>query len=250
MQFCRTISLDNNNSVKLTSSREDNSTTNDSMVMKIAHAQLHIYTNIMYKFQSSTCKTVGEKLRAKLCPRTDRQPWWFQYTPSTSIEGCINIVRKGEIACNKQFLLFSQCFLPYVFYYITDRISHVRMICRLQMLWIWLSPKFCHLAKVTAASQYMSLVMREISKNVAPPGWLSGEHVGLMSWWLWVRSLVEATFLSGVFPPLTSAEACEKSSQWLLKRKVVLVLVWESQETQWYDLSVKVALNPNTTNQI
>ena len=25
-----------------------------------------------------------------------------------------NIVRKGEIACNKQFLLFSQCFLPYM----------------------------------------------------------------------------------------------------------------------------------------
>ena len=24
-----------------------------------------------------------------------------------------NIVRKGEIACNKQFLLFSQCFLSY-----------------------------------------------------------------------------------------------------------------------------------------
>ena len=23
-----------------------------------------------------------------------------------------NIVRKGEIACNKQFLLFSQCFYP------------------------------------------------------------------------------------------------------------------------------------------
>ena len=27
------------------------------------------------------------------------------------IYGCGNIVRKGEIACNKQFLLFSQCFL-------------------------------------------------------------------------------------------------------------------------------------------
>ena len=39
--------------------------------MKITHAQLHIYTNIMYKFQSSTCKTVGEKLGTKLCPRTD-----------------------------------------------------------------------------------------------------------------------------------------------------------------------------------
>ena len=25
-----------------------------------------------------------------------------------------NIVRKGEIACNKQFLLFSQCFLPHM----------------------------------------------------------------------------------------------------------------------------------------
>ena len=25
-----------------------------------------------------------------------------------------NIVRKGEIAFNKQFLLFSQCFLPYM----------------------------------------------------------------------------------------------------------------------------------------
>ena len=24
-----------------------------------------------------------------------------------------NILRKGENACNKQFLLFSQCFLPY-----------------------------------------------------------------------------------------------------------------------------------------
>ena len=53
--------------------------------MKIAHAQLHMFTNIMYKFQSSTCKTVGEKLQTKLLPRTDRQmdghPWQFQYTP-------------------------------------------------------------------------------------------------------------------------------------------------------------------------
>ena len=73
MQYCRIISLDNNNSVKFTSSREDNSTTNDSMVMKIAHAQLPMYTNIMYNFQSSMCKTVEEKLRTKLCPQTDRQ---------------------------------------------------------------------------------------------------------------------------------------------------------------------------------
>ena len=62
MQYCSIISLDNNNSVKFTSSRGDDSTTNHSMVMKIAHAQVHLYTNIMYKVQSSMCKTVGEKL--------------------------------------------------------------------------------------------------------------------------------------------------------------------------------------------
>ena len=81
------ISLDNNNSEKFKSSRGDNSTTNDSMVMKIPHAQLHMYTNILYKFQSNTCKTVGEMLRTKLCPQTDGQPWRFQYTPSTSNGG-------------------------------------------------------------------------------------------------------------------------------------------------------------------
>ena len=50
--------------------------------------------------------------------------------------------------------------------------------------------------------------------------WLSGVRVGLMTWWLRVRSPDEATFLSGVFSPLTSAEACEKSSQWLWKEKL------------------------------
>ena len=32
-----------------------------------------------------------------------------------------------------------------------------------------------------------------------PPGWLSGERVGLMTSWLWVRSSVEATFLPVYF---------------------------------------------------
>ena len=54
----------------------------------------------------------------------------------------------------------------------------------------------------------------------ALPGWLSGERVGLMTWWLRVRSQVEATFLSSVFSPLTSVEACEKSSRWLWKEKL------------------------------
>ena len=50
-----------------------------------------------------------------------------------------NIVRKGEIACNKQFLLFSQCFLPYM-----ALIFHFKytLKCRLQFVSIWTSLKF------------------------------------------------------------------------------------------------------------
>ena len=50
---------------------------------------------------------------------------------------------------------------------------------------------------------------------MALPGCLIGECVGLMTWWLWIRGPVEARLLCGVFLPLTSADACEKSSEWL-----------------------------------
>ena len=58
-------------------------------------------------------------------------------------------------------------------------------------------------------------IMEHSESFTALPGWLSVEGVGLITWWLWVWSLGEATFLSGVFSPLTSAKACEKSSWWL-----------------------------------
>ena len=45
--------------VKFTSSRGDNSATNDSMVMKIAHAELYTTSNIVCNFEFSTCNTVG-----------------------------------------------------------------------------------------------------------------------------------------------------------------------------------------------
>ena len=53
-----------------------------------------------------------------------------------------NIVRKGEIACDKQFLLFLQCFLPY-----TTLIFHFKctLKCRLQFVSIWTSLKFFRL---------------------------------------------------------------------------------------------------------
>ena len=45
-----------------------------------------------------------------------------------------NIVRKGEIACKKQYLLFSQCFLPDI-----ALIFHLKCIlkCRLQLVSVW-----------------------------------------------------------------------------------------------------------------
>ena len=96
-----------------------------------------------------------------------------------------NIEEKGEIARYEQFLLFSQCF-------------HKSFLFEYRLVNTCIS----------------NLVPCSTICTTAPPGWLSGESVGLMTWWLWIRSPVEANFLSGVFPPLTSAEACEKSC-WL-----------------------------------
>ena len=52
------------------------------------------------------------------------------------------MVRNREFACNKQFLLFSQCFLPYM-----ALIFHFKctLKCCLQFVSIWTSPKFCGL---------------------------------------------------------------------------------------------------------
>ena len=68
----------------------------------------------------------------------------------------------------------------------------------------------------------------------------------------WVPFPVEANFLSGVFSPLTSAEACEKSSPWLWKENCVSTGVRKPGNicvTDHHDmtLAVKVTLNPNTT---
>ena len=53
-----------------------------------------------------------------------------------------NIVRQLEIACNKQFLLFPQCFLPYM-----ALIFHFKctLKCRLQFVLVWINVKFCRL---------------------------------------------------------------------------------------------------------
>ena len=55
-----------------------------------------------------------------------------------------NILRKGEIACFKQYLLFSQCFLPNM-----ALIFHFNCTLEscLQFVSVWTHVKFCHLVK-------------------------------------------------------------------------------------------------------
>ena len=50
-----------------------------------------------------------------------------------------NSVGKGEIACNEQFLLFPQCFLPV---WRTSCHFHQTQECRLQTLSVWKSLEF------------------------------------------------------------------------------------------------------------
>ena len=55
-----------------------------------------------------------------------------------------NNVGKGENTGDQHFLLFPQCFLPYQ----SEKSAFWQnLICHLQMLSIWLGPKFCHLVK-------------------------------------------------------------------------------------------------------
>ena len=68
--------------------------------MEIAHAQLRMYTNIMYKFQSSTWQNCRRKAPDKIVStdrwtdtetdnETDRRPWRFKYTPLHFVVGGI-----------------------------------------------------------------------------------------------------------------------------------------------------------------
>ena len=50
-----------------------------------------------------------------------------------------NIVRKGGFACNKQFLLFSKCFLPYMVLNINIKFT---LKCCLQFISIWTTLKY------------------------------------------------------------------------------------------------------------
>ena len=145
---------------------------------------------------------------------------------------------KSRKVCIQHFLIFPQFFVPYQR---EIELFEPQWNCRLQLLFSLDKAKILSYGTRLQITFWWQNINKIILHEPRPGG--CGERVGLMTWRLWVRSPVEATFLSGVFSPLTSAEACEKSSRWLWKEKVVLVLVWESQEIYvrhrppWYDLS-------------
>ena len=86
-----------------------------------------------------------------------------------------NLVRKVEIACNKQFLLFSQCFLPNMVL-----IFHFKCTLnwRLQTVSMWNGLKFCrlvmglshyhHYYSYLAANHHGSQIKRLTNCNVHP----------------------------------------------------------------------------------
>ena len=75
-----------------------------------------------------------------------------------------NIVGKVEIACDKQFLLFPQCFLP-----ILRTFCHFHQIynCRLQTLWVWKNLKFVVFQRVNTRNHLVKCqTLIEESKDI------------------------------------------------------------------------------------
>ena len=75
-----------------------------------------------------------------------------------------NIVRKAEIACNKQFLLFSQCFLPYI-----PLIFHFKctLKCRLQFVSIWTSLQITVSNEATCCLSTLVLMFFDTSSTLS-----------------------------------------------------------------------------------
>ena len=89
----------------------------------------------------------------------------------------------------------------------------------------------------------------------APPGWLSGERVGFMTWWLRVRSPLRRLFFPANFRLLPLQKHVRKVVGGFGKKSCISTGVRKPGNiiicvTKRHDmaLAVKVASNPNTTN--
>ena len=69
-----------------------------------------------------------------------------------------NVVGKAENAGKQHFLLFPQCFIPF-----TKQISNFQslLLCRLQMLSIWTSLKYCRLLLFYATFNNISFISQQ-----------------------------------------------------------------------------------------
>ena len=81
------------------------------------------------------------------------------------------------------------------------------------------------ISNTTTTTATITAIIFTSAITSALPGWLSGERVGLMTWWLRIRSPVEATFLSGVFFASHLCRSMWEKESVALERKVLLVLV-------------------------
>ena len=92
---------------------------------------------VFKRLELQTCKNQGF-LGKRLTHYHTRQ-----HFDAVKIYSCGKHCEKRRNSCNKQFLLFSHCFLPYM-----ALIFHFQctLKCCLQFLSIWTSLKFCRLA--------------------------------------------------------------------------------------------------------
>ena len=107
---------------------------------------IYLFTSIIkcnYPFQMFA---VGKKNNP-----FQNKPWFLRVCSTRLLK---TLWEKGEIARNEQFLLFLQCFLPYLstvyhFYQLTN--------CRLQNLSIWMSLKFVVWEKVKNIARSLTI---------------------------------------------------------------------------------------------
>ena len=99
-------------------------------------------------FYTGVIKLVTVWLRVNSLPQQSRllQP--------VDKKGFKNIVEKGKSAGNQHFVLFPHCFLSF---HAQITIFELRLICRLQMLWIWNSLKFCRLVQHNTKKKMLDL---------------------------------------------------------------------------------------------
>ena len=79
------------------------------------------------------------------------KPWFLH----VCCKNLLKTLRKGEIACNKQFLLFPQCFLP-----VLRPFCHFHQFwnCGLQTLSVWVSLKFVIWETVKKSGVYVGRI--------------------------------------------------------------------------------------------